>query len=58
MPKRDVNQEALRQVSEVTESGKPQIDELLRSPKLREQLREAEERQRKSKSEPGGQKPI
>jgi hypothetical protein len=44
MPERDENQEALRQVREVTESDPATTEELLRSPELRRQLAEAEER--------------
>jgi hypothetical protein len=48
MAERDANQEALRQVEEATDSEPAQTDELLASPKLREQLREAEEELRQS----------
>lgn len=45
MAERDINQEALRQVRQVTEeSDPPTTEELLRSPELRRQLAEAEER--------------
>jgi hypothetical protein len=45
MAERDINQEVFRKVQEVTDSdSKPEIDELLASPELRKQLREAEER--------------
>ena len=45
MTSRDVNQEALRQVREATDDCEPaSSEELLASPELRRQLREAEER--------------
>lgn len=56
MPERDPNQEALRQVEEITESDPASTEELLRSPELRRQLKEAEERlERESKTKPSGQ---
>ena len=48
MAERDASQEALRQVEEATDSEPATTDELLASPKLREQLREAEERLKQS----------
>jgi hypothetical protein len=44
MPDRDASQEALRQVEEITESEPVNGEELLGSPELRRQLREAKER--------------
>ena len=45
MSERDVNQEVLRQVREAADDSEPvAIEELLASPELRCQLREAEER--------------
>jgi hypothetical protein len=53
MAELDVNQEAFRQVQEVTDSdSKPEIDELLASPELRKQLREAEARLSKEPQQP------
>lgn len=55
MAERDVNQEALRQVREATDDNEPvTTEELLASPKLRRQLREAEERL-KSEQDPIGE---
>lgn len=48
MSERDENQEALRQVEKITESEPATTEELLRSPKLREELRKAEEELRQS----------
>lgn len=44
MPQRDVNKEAVRQVNEITDSEPARGEELLESPELRRQLREAKER--------------
>ena len=53
MADRDVNQEAFRQVQEVTDSdSKPEIDDLLASPELRQQLREAEARLKSKPAQP------
>jgi len=53
MSERDVNQEALRQVREATDDDTPITDEeLLASPELRRQLREAEERLKSEPSDP------
>lgn len=58
MSERDASQEALRQVEEVTESEPVNGEELLGSPELRRQLREAKERLKRESSEPRGQEPI
>lgn len=44
MPKLDESQEALRNVEKVTESGPVNGEDLLSSPDLKRQLREAKER--------------
>lgn len=45
MPDRDANKEALDQVERVTESEPAKGDDLLDSPDLKRQLREAKERE-------------
>ena len=52
MPEHDANQEALRQVEELTESQPADTEELLKSPELRRQLREAEERLKSESEKP------
>lgn len=44
MPERDTNKEALDQVEKATESEPVKGEELLESPELQRQLREAKER--------------
>ena len=59
MSERDINQEALRQVREATDDSEPATtEELLASPELRRQLREAEERLKSESAKPLGQKPV
>ena len=45
MPDRDANKEALDQVERVTESERVEGSDLLESPELQRQLREAKERE-------------
>ena len=52
MPQRDASQEALRQVEELTDSEPVNGEELLGSPELRRQFREAEERLKSKLPEP------
>ncbi len=52
MPERDASQEALRQVEEITDSGPVDGEELLGSPELRQQLREAKQRLKSESVEP------
>jgi hypothetical protein len=59
MAARDVNQEALRQVREATDDNEPvTTEELLASPELRRQLREAEERLKSEPPKPPGKQPV
>jgi hypothetical protein len=55
MAGRDINKQALEQVEEATESKPVTGDDLLESPELKRQLREAKER---LASEPSGEKPV
>lgn len=48
--KQDASQRALRQVEQITESGPVRGEDLLTSPKLKRQLREAKKRLRKATS--------
>lgn len=50
MPERDANREALEQVEKATESEPVKGEELLESPELKRQLREAKEQLKKSES--------
>jgi hypothetical protein len=52
MAERDTSQEALRQVEELTDSEPVNGEELLSSPELRRQLREAKERLKAESAEP------
>ena len=52
MPERDTSQEALRQVEEITDSEPVNGEDLLGSPELRRQLREAKERLKSESPEP------
>jgi hypothetical protein len=59
MSQRDPSQEALKQVQDITESDPVNGEDLLGSPELRQQLREAKERLRKeSEANPRGQEPV
>jgi hypothetical protein len=58
MPDSDASQEALRQVQEVTDSEPVNGEELLGSPELRRQLREAKERIKRESAQPTGQEPV
>jgi hypothetical protein len=55
MSERDESQEALEQVQKITESEPVNGEDLLSSPDLKRQLREAKEREAKRSSEPSGQ---
>jgi hypothetical protein len=50
VPKRDVSQEVLRQVEQITGSKPVRGETLLRSRKLKRQLKEARERLKKSRN--------
>jgi hypothetical protein len=52
MPERDESQEALRNVEEITESEPVNGEDLLSSPDLKRQLREAREREAQRSAEP------
>lgn len=58
MPERDDIQEAHRQVQEITGSDPVNGEELLGSPELRRQLREAKERLKKESADESGQEPV
>ena len=58
MPDRDASQEALRQVEEITESGPVNGEDLLSSPDLKRQLREAKERLKQESAKPRDQEPV
>jgi hypothetical protein len=58
MPDRDASQEALRQVEEITDSEPTNGEELLGSPELRRQFREAEQRLKEKLPKPPGEKPV
>ena len=59
MPNPDPIQEAHRQVQDITDSEPINGEELLGSPELRQQLREAKERLRsESDSEPSGEQSV
>ena len=53
MEERDTNQEALRQVREITDSDPATTEELLRSPELRRKLAEAENRLESERNQQG-----
>jgi hypothetical protein len=52
MAERDASQEALEQVQKITESDPVNGEELLESPELKRQLREAKERLAKESGKP------
>jgi hypothetical protein len=52
MPELDESQEALRNVEDLTESDPVNGEDLLSSPDLKRQLREAKEREAKRSAEP------
>jgi hypothetical protein len=52
MPQRDVNEEAVRQVNELTDSGPINGEDLLESEDLKRKLREAKERVLKESEDP------
>jgi hypothetical protein len=52
MSERDESQEALRNVEEITDSEPVNGEDLLSSPDLKRQLREAKEREAKRSAEP------
>ena len=58
MPDRDASQEALRQVEEITDSEPVNGEELLGSPELRRQFREAEQRLKEKLPKPPGEKSV
>lgn len=52
MPEQDTNQEALRKVEKITDSEPVNGEDLISSPNLKRQLREAKERLKADSGEP------
>jgi len=57
MPQRDASQEALDKVQKITESEPVNGEDLLESPELKRQLREAKERE-SARSKPDSKKSV